>query len=153
MRPVYMATVYFSRRCRFSEQFLRALDAQPDVAARVTATCVEDSGAPKFLSTVPAVVEDQSLYEGKEAFAWLRKKKEEALAPFVYETWGPSPTTMFSFVDEENGYAHRQDAFGAFGADEVVGTNGDSTSGQAPGVLEALIEKRKQEVPEAIKRT
>lgn len=148
-----MATVYFSRRCRFSEQFLKTLDTQPDVAARVTAMCVEDSGAPEFLTTVPAVVEDRKLYEGKDAFAWLKKKKDKALAPFVYDTWGPSPTTMFSFVGEESGYAHRQDAFGAFSAAEEQDTNREGTSGQAAGVLEALIEQRKQDIPQAIKRS
>lgn len=147
-----IATVYYSSRCRHSAQFLSEMDKLPDVAIRVRRLTVEANPFPTAIRTVPAVLtSDNKLFEGQHAFAWLREQKDSALQPYVYECGGPSPNTLFSFVDDA-GYGRRQDAFDAFDSDESKGAGSSGQRG-APNPLDAVIEQRRLDVPQPISRT
>lgn len=149
--------VYYSNRCPYSNSLLVAIDKVPDVAEGVVRKCVEEERFPREIRKVPAVVDNGTLYQGEDAFVWLQRKKETVPSPYAYSCYtGPSPTSMFSYLDSDVGYGHRQDAFEAF--DEGNSSGGDNVQAPSSGVkpsssaLDALIAQRKSEIPQPISR-
>lgn len=158
-RPI--ATAYVSNRCRHSATFIAELEADPDLRTSVKALHVESSPFPTAVRSVPAVLvhADSTLHEGPQAFRWLRERRASALQPYAYDSGGPSPNTVFSFLGQETeqggGFASRQSAFFAFGEDESKGgqtSASDPASAQTQGVLDAIIAQRNQEVPPPLSR-
>lgn len=141
--------MYFSKRCAYSKALLEALYAVPELTETTRTVCVEEEPFPRSITQVPAVEEGPTLYQGQDAFEWIRMKKRALPEPFAYDCGGPSPSTVFSYVDENTGYGHRQDAFGSFDIDNTGEGSQHIPSG---GPLDDLISKRKAEVPQSIAR-
>ena len=147
--------VYYSNRCPYSRSLLDAIEKVPDVAENIVMACVEDGIIPRELRQVPAIMDNNVLHQGHDAFVWLQRKKESVPSPYAYSSYtGPSPTSLFSYLDSDVGYGHRQDAFEAF--EEENSSRGDKVQAQqsasAPSALDALIAQRKSEVPQPVSR-
>lgn len=144
-------TLFYSSRCEHCKKFIEALSAMPDLANSITPANIDGGDFPEWLRAVPAVFDGSQVFEGPGAFAWLKKKREEAPSPFSYDRTGPSPTTEFSYLEEEVAYGHRQSAFESFKDTEDEPGTGPPAGSQG-GALEGLLEKRRGEVPQPIHR-
>lgn len=144
-------TLYYSERCSNCSTFIAEVNKVPDVADAMSFVNIETSPFPEALRVVPGVVEGGSLSQGKDAFRWLVSKKKQAVIPYAYGSSGPSPTTVFSYFDEEVPVGHVQDAFGAFESGDTKDKE-DSNGAPGSGVLDAILAQRRSEVPQPIQR-
>ena len=74
-------TLFYSKRCPHSKQFLQKLEKYPDIGVLFEKYAIEEiNQIPQGLQEVPSMIENgKTLIQGKQAFQWLKKKMQNNL--------------------------------------------------------------------------
>lgn len=148
-----MHTLFYSKRCEHCKTLLEIIQAN-QLDAKIRAICVETSPVPREVSSVPTIItKDGRVRVGIEAFDVVKELGFD-LSPYEL---GSAHETVFSYVDG-NGEMERTLKYmyteeePPFRSDEHPMASQEAKEGALDPRLQSLIEARKSDVPQAIKR-
>tara|TARA_B100001094_G_scaffold327518_1_gene385921 strand:+ start:1099 stop:1557 length:459 start_codon:yes stop_codon:yes gene_type:complete len=105
-------TLFYSNRCKFSQQFINELKSHDDINSSIQLVNIDNPNIdlPPFIRSVPSMIIENNLISGKSLFEWLKSKKQENdLLPPACE---PGSECEFSFISgDEAGMSTKNSPF------------------------------------------
>lgn len=136
-----------SERCPHSKKLISLISKNEELSKKMKLFFIENIAPPKGVTSVPTIVEDDRLYEGKDAFEFVKERSDSDIESFEFGSrmvgnsgWsfvgnGESPQVgTFTFLTE-NGFEND-------GHNEMGPNTTDSTSAKKDDRLQALIDER-----------
>ena len=146
---------YYSSKSKPCEVILQKLERMPQIRSKFQYVSIDTSKPQHHIRTVPAIVINRQILEGKQVFDWLEKESYDTPLPPFEVGFG---TNNFSSIEDPNAPADRNHNFTYIEENpshqqpqqqqkQNGGIQGSKPQKIGDSALDDLINQRKMEIP------